>query len=113
MSVQGTFSASCSSPRRERLGGVLTLSVTHLLEGGFVSKEVFARFYDEGETRGNGLGGLGGLGLFGGCHCLRQREGCVLRMSVVSLRLLRTIFTADSCSMLWLRIGDALYSRCV
>ena len=71
---RGTFSASRSSPRRERKATVLTLAVAHVLERRLVAEAVLARLDDERETRRNGLGGLGSLGLFGGGHCVCVEE---------------------------------------
>ena len=68
LSAQGTFSASRSSPRRERRRKGRTLAVAHLLEGGLVAERVLARLDDERETRRDGLGRFGGLALLGGCH---------------------------------------------
>ena len=67
-SAQGTFSASRSSPRRESKRKVRTLAVAHLLESSLVAERVLARLDDEGETGGDGLGGLCRLGLLGGGH---------------------------------------------
>ena len=67
-SAQGTFSASRSSPRRERMRKGRTLAVAHLLEGRLVAEGVLARLDDEGKARRDGLGGLCCLGLLGGGH---------------------------------------------
>lgn len=47
---------------------MLTLAVAHLLEGSLVPQAVLARLDDQTKTSGDRLGGLGGLGLFGGGH---------------------------------------------
>jgi len=54
----------------------LGLATTHLLQGRLVPKRVFSRLHDEGQTRSNGLVGLGGLRFLAGSHCEgRERLG--------------------------------------
>jgi hypothetical protein len=68
-SAQGTFSASCSSPRRESwCGTILTFAATHLLQGRFVSEGVFAGLDDKCEASRDRLCGLRRFGFFGRGH---------------------------------------------
>lgn len=68
LSAQGTFSASRSSPRKDRERSVRTLSIPHRFEGRLVAKAVFTRLDNESKPSGDRLAALCCLGLFGGGH---------------------------------------------
>ena len=72
--AQGTFSASRSSPRRREKEFLLTLAAAHLLQRRLVAKGVLSRLHNEGQTRGDGLVGLGRFGFLAGGHCECQER---------------------------------------
>ncbi len=73
-SVQGTFSASRSSPRRDSRRKKLTLARPHLLQRRLVAQSVFSRLDNEGQTSCDRLGRFSCLGFFSGGHCCRCRR---------------------------------------
>ena len=70
-----------------------------MLEGGLVAQAVLARLDDKRETRRDGLSRLGGLGLFGGCHCDVIREGVTATAGVLTVRLKKR--NADESVWMW------------
>lgn len=72
-SAQGTFSASRSSPRKDRERSIHTFAVPHRLESGLVAEAVLAGLDDKGEPGRDRFGALCGLGLLDRGHCCKCR----------------------------------------
>ena len=68
ISSRDLLSLTLQSPWKEARKAYYTFAISHLLQSGLVSEEVFSRFYNKGETGSDGLGGFGGFGFFGGGH---------------------------------------------
>ena len=68
ISSRDLLSLTLQSPWKEARKSYYTFAISHLLQGRLVSEKVFSRFYNEGETGSDGLGGLGGFRFLGGGH---------------------------------------------